>query len=41
MGRTTLLVAHDALTLSLADRVYRVERGTLTEVQDIGRSLSA
>lgn len=41
MGRTTLLVAHDALTLSLADRVYRVERGSLTEVQDIGRSLSA
>lgn len=41
MGRTTLLVAHDALTLSLADRVYRVERGTLTEMQDIGRSLSA
>ena len=40
-GRTTLLVAHDELTLSLADRVVRLENGQLTEVPLDGRSLSA
>ncbi|MCI5112120.1 MAG: ABC transporter ATP-binding protein/permease [Marivita sp.] len=40
-GRTTLLVAHDDLTLSLADRILRVEGGQLTEVTHARRSLSA
>ena len=40
-GRTTLLVAHDDLTLSLADYVYRVENTKLVEVVADGRSLSA
>ena len=40
-GRTTLLVAHDDLTLSLADRVVRVDRGTVTDVTGAQRSLSA
>ena len=40
-GRTTLLVAHDALTLSLADHVVRVEGGRLVEVPHPERSLSA
>jgi ABC-type multidrug transport system fused ATPase/permease subunit len=40
-GRTTLLVAHDELTLSLADRVFRVDQGQLTRVTGAPRSLSA
>lgn len=40
-GRTTLLVAHDDLTLSLADHVYRVENTKLVEIVAEGRSLSA
>ncbi len=40
-GRTTLLVAHDDLTLSLADRVYRVENTKLVEAVADWRSLSA
>jgi ABC-type multidrug transport system fused ATPase/permease subunit len=40
-GRTTLLVAHDDLTLSLADHVYRVDKGKLTEVTGALRSRSA
>lgn len=40
-GRTTLLIAHDDLTLSLADHVYRVEQGTLGIVTPPARSLSA
>lgn len=40
-GRTTLLVAHDDLTLSLADHVYRVENTKLVKTVADGRSLSA
>ncbi|WP_300585129.1 ABC transporter ATP-binding protein [Marivita sp.] len=40
-GRTTLLVAHDDLTLSLADHVYRVENTKLVEIVADGRSLCA
>jgi ABC-type multidrug transport system fused ATPase/permease subunit len=40
-GRTTLLVAHDDLTLSLADHVYRVDKGKLTDVTSALRSRSA
>ena len=40
-GRTTLLVAHDEMSLSLADHVFRVDQGRLTEVTDAQRSLSA
>jgi ABC-type multidrug transport system fused ATPase/permease subunit len=40
-GRTTLLVAHDDLTLSLADHIYRVENTNLHAVPLDGRSLSA
>ncbi|KNG91892.1 ABC transporter ATP-binding protein [Pseudaestuariivita atlantica] len=40
-GRTTLLVAHDDLTLSLADHVYCVENCKLVETPPDGRSLSA
>lgn len=40
-GRTTLLVAHDDLTLSLADHVFRVEGSQLVEEPPSGRSLSA
>lgn len=40
-GRTTLLVAHDDLTLSLADHIYRVENTNLHAVPLDRRSLSA
>ena len=40
-GRTTLLVAHDDLTLSLADQVWRVEQGGLSDVTKSYGSLSA
>lgn len=40
-GRTTLLVAHDALTLSLADTIYRVDEGRVVDITDEDRSLSA
>ena len=40
-GRTTLIVAHDELTLSLADHVFRVDQGALSDVTKSPRSLSA
>lgn len=40
-GRTTLLVAHDALTLSLADQVFRLDKGKLIEEPEADRSHSA
>ena len=40
-GRTTLLIAHDDLTLSLADRIYQVQAGRIVELPCIDRSLSA
>lgn len=40
-GRTTLLVAHDELTLSLADHVIRVDQGGLSHVVKSKQSLSA
>lgn len=40
-GRTTLLIAHDDLTLSLADRVYQVQAGRISELPRVDRSLSA
>jgi len=40
-GRTTLLVAHDDLTLSLAEHVVRLEHGKLSQQPFKNRSLSA
>ena len=40
-GRTTLIVAHDELTLSLADHVFRVDQGAISDVTKSSRSLSA
>ncbi|MEQ9039009.1 MAG: ABC transporter ATP-binding protein [Silicimonas sp.] len=40
-GRTTLLIAHDDLTLSLADHVFRVDDAKLVALPPDGRSLSA
>lgn len=40
-GRTTLLVAHDDLTLSLAEHVVRLEHGKLSQQPLKDRSLSA
>ncbi len=40
-GRTTLLVAHDELTLSLADHVLRLDNGKLQQLPSDYRSVSA
>ncbi len=40
-GRTTFLIAHDALTLSLASRVVRIEDGQFVEYPRNSRVLSA
>ncbi|AZQ68235.1 ABC transporter ATP-binding protein [Silicimonas algicola] len=40
-GRTTFLIAHDALTLSLASRVVRIEDGQFVEYPRNSRILSA
>lgn len=40
-GRTTLLIAHDPLSLHLADRVIRLENGRFTELQSADMGVSA
>lgn len=40
-GRTTLLVAHDRLTLSLANHVLRLDKGKLVQLRFKNRNLSA
>lgn len=40
-GRTTLLVAHDRLTLSLANHVLRLDKGKLVRLRFKNRNLSA